>query len=95
MKQQAIAGMTELSVRTREGSVSISRAPRRKTTAQITAQFPSGAKWEIFTEQNGKPAAKNGARRKGVTQVIARPTPQGMEYISVRTGRRLTPPGNR
>ncbi|MBE8158791.1 MAG: hypothetical protein HAW59_05315, partial [Betaproteobacteria bacterium] len=80
---------------TREGSISVSRAPRRKA-ARITAYFPSGTKWEIEVARNGKAAApKTAAPRNGSTKVIAKFTPQGVEYVSARTGRRLTPPGKR
>lgn len=89
------------SLRGRGAKVKLS--PGSKGAADAVAEFPGGTTWKIQVKSSatGSPASpspqdrgrlKQSATKTGATPVIAEVTPQGIEYISARTGRKLKPP---
>ena len=89
------------SLRARGASVSIS--PGSRGAADVSAKFPSGTKWAVQVKRTRKGEAaspgvretgrlKNSASHRGATAVIAKVSPQGIEYTSARDGRKLKPP---
>lgn len=70
--------------------------------ADIIAKFPSGTKWaiQVMKTRNGggdrnifKPLKQ--MNTGSATAVLAQVSPQGVKYISAKTGRPLTPPRKR
>ena len=91
-------------LRSRGASVELS--PGSKGAADLKAVFPTGTKWNVqvkstrsgevrspTTKEVGR--LKQGATKTSATAVIAKVTPEGIEYKSARTGRTLTPPKKR
>jgi len=90
----------------RRHGASVSVSPGSRGPNDLVASFPSGTQWGIQAKstRHGKPASpsapelanlKRSAARAGRTPVIANVTPDGTEYRSARTGRRLNPPKRR
>jgi len=84
----------------------VSLSPGSKGPSDLIATFPTGTEWgvQVKSSTNGTPASlsskelgrlKSSATRSGRTPVIANVTPQGVEYRSARTGRRINPPKRR
>ena len=78
-------------------------SPGSKGAADLVAKFPSGTKWKIQVKASRsssaqRPSSKDVGRLKlsatksHATPVLARVTPNGIEYESARSGRKLTPP---
>jgi len=92
------------SLRGKGASVKVSKSS--KGAADLKAEFPTGKKWNIQVKSSRKgtpssPSAKDlgrlkqGATRSGATPVVAKVTPKGTGYTSVRSGRKLNPPSRR
>ena len=93
-----------MSMRSRGASATMS--PGSRGAADIIAKFPSGTTWAIQVKRTRSGTAatpspkdigrlKNSASHRGATAVIAKISPQGVEYTSARTGRKLTPPSQK
>ncbi len=89
------------SLRAKGASVKVSKAS--KGAADLRVKFSTGTKWDIQVKSSrkGVPASpstkdsgrlKQGATKTGATSVIAKATPKGVQFISARSGRKLTPP---
>jgi len=89
------------SLRGKGASVKVSKGS--KGAADLRVTFPTGTKWNIQVKSSRKgapisPSAKDlgrlkqGATRIRATPVISKVTPQGIQYISARSGRKLAPP---
>jgi hypothetical protein len=89
------------SLRAKGASVKVSKASR--TAADLRVEFPTGTKWniQVKSSRRGAPASpspkdvgrlKEGAAKTRATPVISKVTPKGVQYISARSGRKLTPP---
>lgn len=89
------------SLRAIGASVNLSKASKGPADIQVT--FPTRTKWliQVKATRSGEPAAppakdierlKKAALRAGATPVIADVIPKGIEYTSIRSGRRLLPP---
>lgn len=89
------------SLRGKGASVKVSKGS--KGAADLRVTFPTGTKWNIQVKSSRKgapvsPSAKDlgrlkqGATKTGATPVVSKVTPKGVEYISARSGRKLTPP---
>ncbi len=89
------------SLRAKGASVKVSKGSRGG--ADLRIEFSTGTKWDIQVKSSrkGTPASpstkdlgrlKQGATKSGVTPVIAKVTPKGVQFISARSGRKLTPP---
>ena len=91
-------------LRNRGASVKTSRASRG--AADLKVRFPSGTKWnvQVKSSRSGTPASpsardrgrlKQSATKSGATPVLAKVSRKGIEYSSVRSDRKLTPPSRR
>ncbi len=89
------------SLRAKGASVKVSKGSRGG--ADLRIEFSTGTKWDIQVKSSrrGAPASpstkdlfrlKLGATKSDATPVIAKVTPKGMQFISARSGRKLTPP---
>lgn len=89
------------SLRGKGANVKVS--PGSKGAADLVAKFPSGTKWNVQVKATrsgdaASPSAKDLGRLKSSstrsksTPVVAKVTPEGIEYKSARSGRTLTPP---
>ena len=89
------------SLRGRGASVKTSKGSRG--AADLRVKFSTGTKWniQVKSSRKGTPASpsvkdlgrlKQGATKTRATPVISKVTPKGIEYISARSGRKLTPP---
>ena len=89
------------SLRARGASVKVSKGS--KGAADLRVTFSTGTKWniQVKSSRKGAPASpsardigrlKQGATKARATPVISNVTPQGIQYISARSGRKLTPP---
>jgi len=78
------------------------RSPDSRGAADLKAKFPSGTKWNVQVKatRSGTPASpssrdlgrlKQSARMDNATAVVAKVSPQKIEYESAK-GRKLTPP---
>jgi len=87
----------------RNKGASVKTSPASKGAADLTVTFPTRTKWHIQVKSSraGTPASpsakekgrlKQGATKRGATPVIAKVSPKGIEYVSARSGRKLTPP---
>jgi hypothetical protein len=99
-KEQKVAQ----SLRNKGASVSTSQGS--KGAADLVAKFPSGTKWAVQVKatrsgSTAMPSARDACRLKQVasrgnsTPIVARVSPKGIEYKSVRSGRTLTPPSSK
>ena len=89
------------SLRGKGASVKVSKGSLG--AADLRVEFSTGTKWDIQVKSSrrGTPASpsakdsgrlKQGATKTGATSVIAKATPKGVQFISARSGRKLTPP---
>jgi hypothetical protein len=89
------------SLRGKGASVKVSKGS--KGAADLRVTFPTGTKWniQVKSSRKGAPASpsakdvgrlKQGATKTRATPVISKVTPQGIQYISARSGKKLTPP---
>lgn len=89
------------SFRAKGASVKVSKASRG--AADLRVKFSTGTKWnvQVKSSRKGAPASpsakdlgrlKQGATKRGATPVISKVTPEGVQFISARSGRKLTPP---
>lgn len=89
------------SLRARGASVQLS--PGSRGAADLRAEFPTGTNWNIQVKSSKRcvPASpsnldigrlKQSSTKTRATPVIAKVTPQGVEYTSARSGRTLKPP---
>lgn len=89
------------SLRGKGASVRVSKGSKGAADLRIT--FPTGTKWniQVKSSRKGAPASpsakdlgrlKQGATKTRATPVISKVTPRGVQYISARSGRKLTPP---
>jgi len=87
----------------RSKGASVKTSPASKGAADLTATFSTGTKWhvQVKSSRTGTPASpttkdkgrlKQGATKRGATPVVAKVSPRAVEYISARSGRKLTPP---
>lgn len=78
-------------------------SPGSRGPADLKAEFSSGTAWlvQVKSSKSGVPAPpaardlgrlKTKATREAATPVVAGVTPDGIEYRSARSGRRLHPP---
>jgi len=85
---------------------SVSLSPASRGPTDLVASFPAGTEWgvQVKSTRHGLPASpsprelanlRRSATRAGRTAVLADVTPDGTEYRSARTGRRLNPPKRR
>lgn len=99
-KEQKVAS----SLRGKGASVSVSKGS--KGAADLSAQFPSGTKWEVQVKATRSGTAstpapkdlgrlKQSATKKGATAVVAKVSRSGIEYESAKDGRVLSPPGRK
>jgi len=88
-------------LRNKGASVKTKRAS--KGAADLTVKFPTGTKWnvQVKSSRTSKPASpsardigrlKQSSTKQRATPVIAKVSPQRVEYISARSGKKLTPP---
>ena len=81
----------------------VTLSPGSRGAADLTAEFPTGTKWKIQSKasKKGTPASpstkdlgrlKQSSTKSKATAVVAKVTPEGIEYISARSGRSLKPP---
>lgn len=81
----------------------VTLSPGSRGAADLTAEFPTGTTWKIQSKasKEGTPASpspkdlgrlKQSATKSSATPVIAKVTPEGIEYTSARSGRGLKPP---
>ena len=81
----------------------VTLSPGSKGAADEVAEFPGGTTWKVQVKSSatGSPASpsrkdlgrlKQSATKTGATPVIAEVTPEGIEYFSARSGRKLKPP---
>jgi len=96
-KEQRVAQL----LRNKGASVKTNRASRR--VVDLTVRFPTGTKWnvDVKSSRTGKSAThsareigrlKQVSTRQKATPVVAKVSPGRVEYISARSGRKLTPP---
>ncbi len=96
-KEQKVAK----SLRSKGAKVEVSEGS--KGAADLIATFPSGTKWEVQVKSTrsgtaSSPSPKDLGRLKQTatkskgTPVVAKVSPEGIEYESARSGRKLTPP---
>lgn len=89
------------SLRGKGASVKVSKGS--KGAADLRVKFSTGTKWniQVKSSRKGAPASpsakdlgrlKQGAAKSGATPVVTKVTPEGIQYISARSGRKLTPP---
>lgn len=87
----------------RSKKASVKRVPASRGPADLKVTFPTGTKWnvQVKSSRTSKAASpskrdigrlKQSSTKSGATPVIAKVTSQGIEYISARTGKKLTPP---
>ncbi len=80
----------------------VERSVGSRGAADLKAKFPSGTKWHVQVKATrsgtaDRPASrdlgrlKQGAKRSNATPVVARVSPKGISYESVK-GRTLPPP---
>jgi len=88
-------------LRTKGASVKVSKSSRGAPDLKVT--FSTGTKWniQVKSSRKGVPASpsakdlgrlKQGATKTRATPVISKVTPEGIQYTSARSGRKLTPP---
>lgn len=81
----------------------VTLSPGSRGAADLTAKFPTGTKWKIQSKasKKGTPTfpspkdlgrLKQSATKSNATPVVAKVIPEGIEYISARSGRSLKPP---
>jgi hypothetical protein len=84
----------------------VQRSPGSRGGADLKAEFPSGTRWNVQVKatRQGEPSPpsprdlgrlKQGATQDGATAIVANVSPQGIRYVSARTGRTLTPPSRK
>lgn len=89
------------SLRGKGATVKVSKGS--KGAADLRVEFSTGTKWDVQVKfsRKGTPVSpsrkdagrlKQGATKTGATPVVAKITRQGIQYISARSGRKLTPP---
>ena len=77
-----------------------------KGAADLIAKFSTGTKWAVQVKSTRSGIAhdpiprdigrlKRSATISGSTAVVAKVGPEGVEYSSARTGRKLSPPSSR
>lgn len=87
----------------RGGGASVDLSPGSRGSFDALAEFPGGTKWKIQVKssESGTPAPpspkdlgrlKQSATKTNSTPVVAEVMPDGIEYYSARSGRRLRPP---
>lgn len=87
----------------RSKGASVKRSQASRGAADLTAHFPTGTKWKVQVKSSRKTEAaspstrdlgrlKQSATKSKATPVVAKVTPKGTEYISTRSGKKLTPP---
>jgi|GEM_PF-1098515 len=87
----------------RQKGANVETANASKGAADLIVKFPTGTKWAIQVKSSRSSAApdptkkdlgrlKQIATKKRATAVVAKVTSKGIEYISARSGRKLTPP---
>ncbi len=92
------------SLRGKGASVKVSKGS--KGAADLRVKFSTGTKWniQVKSSRRGTPASpsakdlgrlKQGATKIGATPVISKVTPEGVQFISARSGRKLTPPSRK
>lgn len=90
----------------RSKKASVKRVPASRGPADLKVTFPTGTKWnvQVKSSRTSKVASpskrdigrlKQSSTKSGATPVIAKVSPQRIEYISARTGRKLTPPSRK
>ncbi len=81
-------------------------SPGSRGASDLKVKFPTGTKWNIQVKSTRKgkaamPSAKDlgrlkiSASRSGSTAVVAQISPEGVEFVSARTGRKLKPPSKK
>lgn len=86
----------------RSRGASVKRSPASRGSADLAVEFPTGTKWrvQVKSSRKGEPASpsrrdlgrlKQSSTKSGATPVVAKVSPRGIKYTSVRTGQRLTP----
>lgn len=92
------------SLRGKGASVKVSKGSKGATDLKV--KFSTGTKWniQVKSSRKGTPASpsvkdlgrlKQGATKSGATPVVTKVTPKGIQYISARSGRKLTPPSRK
>ncbi len=87
----------------RSKGASVKTSPASKGAADLTATFSTGTKWniQVKSSRTGTPASpsrrdigrlKQSSTKRGATPVIAKVSPESIEYTSARSGKKLTPP---
>lgn len=87
----------------RAKGVKVELSEASKGAADLVAEFPSGTKWvvQVKSTREGKAASpsarelgrlKQLATKSKATPVVAKVSPEGIEYESARSGRKLNPP---
>ena len=88
------------SLRARGAKVTLS--PGSRGSADLKAEFPDGPTWnvQVKASESGIPASpsakdlgrlKQSSTKSGATPVVAKVTPDQIEFTSARDGRKLTP----
>lgn len=89
------------SLRRKGAKVDLSKGS--KGSSDLVAKFPTGTTWNIQVKSTRSGTAadptpkeqgrlKQSATKSRATPVVAKVSPEGIEYESVRSGRKLTPP---
>ena len=89
------------SLRARGAKVTLS--PGSRGAADLEAEFSTGTIWKVQVKASagGTPASpspqdlgrlKQSSTKTGATPIVAEVTPEGIEYFSARTGKKLAPP---
>lgn len=91
-----------VAVSLRRRGASVERSPGSRTSADITATWDSGKEWLVQVKYSGrgtpyplkfneKRALIARAKRNNATPVIAKVTPEKIQYESAHDGRKLRP----
>lgn len=86
----------------RRTGANVEKSPGSRTSADIVANWDSGKEWLVQVKYSGKrtPASLspderraliNRANRNDATSVVAKVTPEKIQYESARDGRKLKP----
>ena len=86
----------------RRTGASVEKSPGSRTSADITADWNSGKEWLVQVKYSNKrtPASPSSderrallarANRNNATPVVAKVTPEKIDYESARNGRKLKP----
>lgn len=90
----------------KKSGAKVELSPGSRGAADLKVKFATGTKWNVQVKSTRKGEAampspkdlgrlKISASRTGATAVVARVSPEGVDFVSARTGKKLNPPSKK